>query len=184
MSLTAEERELGFVSFHCAVHGFLAAAMPTANVWCRCGKLARRVRNGRLVEPDTLKPTRAKPREPNGTVAALPDLSLARLVKHAEKFGTECVFETAEHVLPEGELRQLDRELTRIEPKRKRVYTALAEEEEHERIIELNKTLSVAEVAKEMKRSQSYVRRVLREAGTPVSPVLSAKARRRPTRKV
>jgi hypothetical protein len=115
-------------------------------------------------------------------VVGLADPTLAQLLKHAERFGVECVFETADHVLPEGELRQLDRELTRIEPKRKRVYTALAEEEEHERIIELNKTLSVAEVAKEVKRSQSYVRRVLKEAGTPVSPVLSAKSRRRKIR--
>ena len=43
MSLTARERELGWVSFHCDAHGFLAATTPKASVYCRCGKLARRL---------------------------------------------------------------------------------------------------------------------------------------------
>jgi hypothetical protein len=65
MSLTAEERELGLTEFHCDAHGFLAVTTPKASVFCRCGKIARRVRNGRLVDPDTLKPTAAKARSLN-----------------------------------------------------------------------------------------------------------------------
>jgi hypothetical protein len=53
MSLTAHERELGLVEFHCDAHGFLAATTPKASVYCVCGKTARRLRSGRLVDPET-----------------------------------------------------------------------------------------------------------------------------------
>jgi hypothetical protein len=63
--LTAVERELGFVEFHCDAHGFLAATTPKATVVCRCGKVARTLRNGRVVTPVTLKPTQAQARSLN-----------------------------------------------------------------------------------------------------------------------
>jgi hypothetical protein len=53
MSLTAHERELGLVEFHCDAHGLLAATTPKASVYCVCGKTARRLRSGRLVDPET-----------------------------------------------------------------------------------------------------------------------------------
>jgi len=65
VTLTAPEREQGWVEFHCDAHGFLVATMPKASIWCRCGKQARRLRHGRLIDPETLKPTQAKARELN-----------------------------------------------------------------------------------------------------------------------
>jgi hypothetical protein len=65
VSLTAAELEQGFVEFACDVHGFLVATTPNATVWCSCGKRARHTRHGRLVDPDTLKPTQAKARQLN-----------------------------------------------------------------------------------------------------------------------
>jgi hypothetical protein len=66
VSLTAAEVERGWVEFECDAHGFLVATTPNATVWCRCGKRARHVRTGRLVDPDTLKPTQARARTLNG----------------------------------------------------------------------------------------------------------------------
>jgi hypothetical protein len=63
--LTVEEQHRGWVEFLCDAHGFLVATTPNATVWCECGKRARASRHGRLVDPDTLKPTDAKPRELN-----------------------------------------------------------------------------------------------------------------------
>src|ERR687892_1544180 len=65
MSLTAAEVELGWVEFHCDRHGFLVATSPEASAFCKCGKQARRLRHGRLLDPETLKPTQAKAREHN-----------------------------------------------------------------------------------------------------------------------
>ncbi len=65
MSLSAVEVERGWVEFACDAHGFLVATTPNATVWCVCGKRARQVRHGRLLDPDTLKPTQAKARELN-----------------------------------------------------------------------------------------------------------------------
>jgi hypothetical protein len=44
--------------------------------------------------------------------------TLAEFVRHAELFGSECVFETAEHCLDERELRHLRIELDTIEAER------------------------------------------------------------------
>jgi hypothetical protein len=66
-ALTAAEVERGWVEFACDVHGFLVATTPNATVWCSCGKRARHTRHGRLVDPDTLKPTQAKARELNAS---------------------------------------------------------------------------------------------------------------------
>jgi hypothetical protein len=63
--LFAAEVERGWVEFACDVHGFLVATTPNATVWCSCGKRARHTRHGRLLDPDTLKPTQAKARELN-----------------------------------------------------------------------------------------------------------------------
>jgi hypothetical protein len=65
--LTADEVERGFVEFHCDVHGGLVATTPNATVWCSCGKRVRHQRHGRLVDPDTLKPTAAKARKLNSS---------------------------------------------------------------------------------------------------------------------
>jgi hypothetical protein len=65
MTLTAAEVERGWVEFACDAHGFLVATTPNATVWCFCGKRARHTRHGRLLDPDTLKPTQAKAREVN-----------------------------------------------------------------------------------------------------------------------
>jgi len=67
-SLTAAEVERGWVSFECDAHGFLVAMPPGGTtVWCSCGKRARMLRHGRLLSPDTLKPTGAKARALNET---------------------------------------------------------------------------------------------------------------------
>jgi hypothetical protein len=63
VSLSPSEVERGWVEYHCDLHGFLVAMSPRASVQCRCGKQARRLRHGRIVDPVTLKPTDAKPRE-------------------------------------------------------------------------------------------------------------------------
>jgi hypothetical protein len=63
--LSVAEVERGWVEFVCDAHGFLVATTPNATVWCSCGKRARHSRHGRLVDPDTLKPTQAKAREAN-----------------------------------------------------------------------------------------------------------------------
>lgn len=65
-ALTADEREQGWVEHHCDEHGFLAACAPSALVTCACGKVARMLRSGRIVNEETLKPTAAKPRARNG----------------------------------------------------------------------------------------------------------------------
>lgn len=65
MSLTAEERERGWVEHHCDEHGFLVATTPRAIVNCHCGKVARILRSGRIVSEATLKPTDAKARSQN-----------------------------------------------------------------------------------------------------------------------
>ena len=48
--------------------------------------------------------------------------TLAEFVRHAELFGTECVYETAESYLSGTELVQLDRELTRIDTDRRKRF--------------------------------------------------------------
>jgi len=48
--------------------------------------------------------------------------TLAEYVRHAELFGSECVYETAEVDLSGTELIQLDRELTRIDTERRRRF--------------------------------------------------------------
>ena len=54
------------MEYHCDEHGFLVATTPErTTVWCHCGKRARILRAGRLLDPDTLKPTKAKARELN-----------------------------------------------------------------------------------------------------------------------
>jgi hypothetical protein len=63
--ITAQERELGLVEFHCDAHGFLCVTFPKASALCRCGKFGRRLLNGRIVDPDTLRPTDAKARAMN-----------------------------------------------------------------------------------------------------------------------
>lgn len=65
--LSAAEVERGWVEYHCDSHGGLVAMTPGAHVTCRCGKRARDIRHGRLLNPETLKPTRAKARELNST---------------------------------------------------------------------------------------------------------------------
>jgi hypothetical protein len=67
MSLTADEVARGWVEFVCDAHGFRVATTPNATVWCSCGKRARHQRHGRLVDPDTLKPTAAKARKLNSS---------------------------------------------------------------------------------------------------------------------
>src|SRR5262249_36530373 len=62
--LSPAEVERGWVEHHCDQHGFLVATVPSARVNCRCGRVARILRHGRLVN-DGLKPTGAKPRELN-----------------------------------------------------------------------------------------------------------------------
>ena len=64
MTLTAAEIERGWVAHVCDVHGFLVATIPEAVVNCRCKRVARIVRNGRVVT-EKLKPTTAKARELN-----------------------------------------------------------------------------------------------------------------------
>jgi hypothetical protein len=59
------EIKRGWVEHVCDAHGFLVATTPHAHVTCPCGKVARIVRNGRVVDEETLKPTRAKPRALN-----------------------------------------------------------------------------------------------------------------------
>jgi hypothetical protein len=63
--LTVEEQQRDWVEFICDAHGFLVATSPNVTVWCQCGKRARASRHGRLVDPDSLKPTDAAPRELN-----------------------------------------------------------------------------------------------------------------------
>jgi hypothetical protein len=63
--ITAQERELGLVEFHCDAHGFLCVTFPKASALCRCGKFGRRLLSGRIVDPDTLRPTEAKARAMN-----------------------------------------------------------------------------------------------------------------------
>lgn len=65
MSLTAAERERGWVEHECDEHGFLVAMTPRARVTCKCGKMARILRSGRIVNEETLKPTTAKARTRN-----------------------------------------------------------------------------------------------------------------------
>lgn len=52
--LTNAELEKGWVEFHCADHGFLAATTPRGTVTCACGKRAYAVRNGRKLPRTTL----------------------------------------------------------------------------------------------------------------------------------
>jgi hypothetical protein len=58
--LTVEETQRGWVEFECDAHGFLVATTHNATVYCVCGKRARHCRHGRVVDPDTLRPTGAK----------------------------------------------------------------------------------------------------------------------------
>jgi hypothetical protein len=67
MTLTATEVERGWVEHVCDQHGFLAAMTPKAQVQCRCGKVARILRHGRVVNEQTLKPTAARARSLNGS---------------------------------------------------------------------------------------------------------------------
>jgi hypothetical protein len=67
MSLSANEAEFGWVEHVCDEHGFLAACSPKSLVTCRCGKNARILRHGRVVDAETLKPTAAKAREVNAS---------------------------------------------------------------------------------------------------------------------
>ena len=54
------------------------------------------------------------------TVHSVP--TLADFVRHADRFGTDQVYETAEGYLSGSELLQLDRELTRIDGERRRRF--------------------------------------------------------------
>ena len=63
--LLAEEVERGWVEHVCDDHGFLVATTPLAHVSCECGKVARILRSGRIVDEKTLRPTKAKARSVN-----------------------------------------------------------------------------------------------------------------------
>jgi hypothetical protein len=65
MSLSAVEAEQGWVEHACDTHGFLVACTPRAQVNCHCGKVARILRHGRIVDEKTLRPTTAKARSLN-----------------------------------------------------------------------------------------------------------------------
>jgi hypothetical protein len=60
MSLSATEVERGWVEHECLKHGFLVATTPRAVVNCECGRVARILRHGRVVNETTLKPTQAR----------------------------------------------------------------------------------------------------------------------------
>lgn len=66
MSITADEVERGWVSHECDEHGFLVATTPHAHVTCRCGKVARILRNGRIVNEHG-RVTQAKARSVNSS---------------------------------------------------------------------------------------------------------------------
>lgn len=63
--LLAEEVERGWVEHVCDDHGFLVATTPRAMVTCECGKVARILRSGRIVDEKTLRPTKAAARSLN-----------------------------------------------------------------------------------------------------------------------
>jgi hypothetical protein len=60
--LAAQEQEDGWVEHVCDQHGFLVATTPRAHVTCKCGKVARILRSGRIVDEVTLRPTSATAR--------------------------------------------------------------------------------------------------------------------------
>jgi hypothetical protein len=103
-----------------------------------------------------------KPRDPMATYGIPP--TLEKLVKHAKRFGVECVFETAQQHLADAELRSLDAELSRIDRKRRRVFPDDAKSELHTEIVRLAETLPVAQVAVQVGKSTSYIYSVLRMA--------------------
>lgn len=63
--LLAEEIERGWVEHVCDDHGFLVATTPRAQVSCDCGKVARILRGGRIVDEKTLRPAQAQARSVN-----------------------------------------------------------------------------------------------------------------------
>jgi hypothetical protein len=96
--------------------------------------------------------------------------AVQRFVKHASRFGTECVYETAQHEgLSDAELRSLDGELSRIDTKRRRLFPDDARSELDADIVRLVETLPVARVALRVGKSKSYVYSVLRNVFEPGS---------------
>jgi hypothetical protein len=67
VTLSATEVERGWVEHECPKHGFLVATTPRAVVNCECGRVARILRHGRVVDEKTLKVTSAKARSLNGS---------------------------------------------------------------------------------------------------------------------
>jgi hypothetical protein len=97
-------------------------------------------------------------------LVALSNPTLEQFVTHGKKFGTECVYETAQAYLAEPELRQLDAELSRVNAKRPRVFGDDAKAEVDGLILELGETLPTSEVSRRTGKPAGYVRKVL--AGT------------------
>ena len=58
----------------------------------------------------------------DGSIVLLPDPTLAELARHAERFGSEGVYETGELFLNGSELVQLDAELTRLDSGRQKRF--------------------------------------------------------------
>jgi hypothetical protein len=106
-------------------------------------------------------PSRVKP---GGKIVESAPPTLEKLVKHAQRFGVECVYETAQQHLTDGELRSLDAELSRIDRKRRRVFPDDATSELDTEIVRLAETLPVAQVAVQVGKSTSYIYSVLRMA--------------------
>ena len=112
--------------------------------------------------------------KPAGKIVEPPEPTLERFVKHAKRFGVERVFETARDHLTDQELRTLDAELSRIDTKRKRLFPDDAKSELDTQLLELAKTQPVAQVAREVAKSKSYVYAVLRTAAeTGSNPSMS-----------
>jgi hypothetical protein len=102
--------------------------------------------------------------KPAGKIVEPPEPTLGRFVKHAKRFGVECAFETARDHLTDHELRTLDAELSRVDTKRRRLFPDDAKSELDTQLLELAKTQPVAQVAREVGKSKSYVYSVLRTA--------------------